>query len=160
MLLPAEFRSTVLGPALTHLGLQSPAAEALLLGTALAESGLRALCQQQGPALGLFQMEPATHHDIHDNFLAYRPTLREGVMALAAPSPELERQLIGNLYYAAAMCRVHYRRVSAALPDPASPHEMALYWKAHYNTARGKGRTGHFERLYQRHVLPLYQMAS
>ena len=65
MLDPRQFAERVIRPALVKLRLQSPAAEALLLGTAVVESGLSALVQAGGgPALGLYQIEPATHADI------------------------------------------------------------------------------------------------
>ncbi|KAF0118141.1 MAG: hypothetical protein FD149_866 [Rhodospirillaceae bacterium] len=73
----AHFVTTVIRPTLLHLGLHSPAAEALLLGTAIQESRLGTYLRQTGggPALGVYQMEPATHEDIWTNFLAYRPDL-------------------------------------------------------------------------------------
>jgi len=154
----ADFREMVIRPALAHLDLSSPSAEALLMGTALAESGLEALRQYGGgPARGLFQMEPATHDDIFDHFLAYRPALRERLTALAAPTPPGAEQLAANLIYAAAMCRIHYRRVPAALSHVADAAAMARYWKDHYNTELGRGDPAHFEDLYVRHVQPLYE---
>lgn len=48
MLDPQTFRRFVIRPALTRLNLYSPAAEALLLGTAIVESGLSSLVQTGG----------------------------------------------------------------------------------------------------------------
>lgn len=54
----------------------SPAAKELLLGTAIVESDLQFRKQHgDGPARGLFQMEPVTHNDIWDNFLNTGPSL-------------------------------------------------------------------------------------
>ena len=50
MLEPQQVRSLVIRPVIRRLGLWSPAAERLLLGTALTESGLRHLRQVRGPA--------------------------------------------------------------------------------------------------------------
>ncbi len=108
MLDPGHFRRDVVRPALEHLELWSESAENLLLGTALVESGLRSLSQRGGgPALGLFQIERATHDDIRTNFLRYRRALSAKVEALVAPQPSRPRQLVTNLAYAAAMARVH-----------------------------------------------------
>ena len=71
-----QFRANIIEPALTVLELDSVAAQELLLGTAVQESRITYLRQLgNGPALGLFQMEPATHNDIWDNFLEYKPEL-------------------------------------------------------------------------------------
>src|SRR3954469_3472805 len=60
----AQFRNFVVRPILDYLGLASPAAENLLVGTALYESGLEALDQWTGPgdatlgpAFGIYQIE-------------------------------------------------------------------------------------------------------
>jgi hypothetical protein len=49
----------------------------LLLGTALTESGDMHYLHQlgNGPALGVYQMEPTTHEDIYDNYLKYKKEL-------------------------------------------------------------------------------------
>lgn len=156
MLSATDLRDCVIRPALTAIDLYSPGAEALLLGTALAESGLQALKQVNGPALGLFQMEPATHDDIHDNFLAFRAPLRERVLSLLAAQPGRHSQLASNLMYAAAMCRLQYRRARPPLPQPDDPDAMAAYWKAHYNTPQGAGAPSRFAALYRETVSPFY----
>lgn len=43
--------------------------------------------------------------------------------------------LIPHPLYAAAMCRVHYLRVSAPIPSDLAG--QVAYYKAHYNTAAG-----------------------
>jgi hypothetical protein len=133
-----QFRDLVIVPALSELGLYSQAAEELLLGTALQESRLQYLRQlNNGPALGVFQMEPATHNDIWTNYLKYKRELALKVGTLAhkiAPA-----SLATDLLYAAAMCRVHYLRVPEALPQQGDYEGQAAYWKEHYNTYLGSG---------------------
>lgn len=68
MLDPEQFRDYIIKPSLTHIGLWSPAAEQLVLATAMAESNLRYLQQINGPALGLYQIEPITHRDMASLF--------------------------------------------------------------------------------------------
>jgi hypothetical protein len=137
-----NLRELVIRPALQYIELWSQAAENLVLGTALVESNGDYLHQVKGPALGLWQMEPATHDDIWDNYLAFHPELSR-LVSLLESEASITRgasELIGNLYYGAAMCRVHYRRAREPLPEAKDADAMARYWKAHYNTAKGAGR--------------------
>lgn len=140
MLNPIQFRELVIRPSLRALGLYSPQAEELLLGTAIQESRLVYLKQLGGgPALGLFQMEPATHDDIWDNYLKYHPALGRSILGLSC-SPELDAgELVWNLLYATAMTRVHYLRVPEALPAEGDIDAQAVYWKEYYNTYLGSG---------------------
>jgi hypothetical protein len=144
-----QFKDLIIKPALTVIDLCTPAAEELVLGTALQESRLQYIKQLgSGPALGVFQMEPATHEDIWKNYLAYHPELAERVKSLAAPTTAdhpSTNELIGNLWYAAAMCRIHYRRVPEALPAVGDVPGMAAYWKEYYNTHLGAGTVEEYE---------------
>lgn len=129
----------------------TPAAENLLLGTAATESHLGAyLFQVGGPALGIYQMEPDTFEDIQSNFLAYRPQLAAKVRSWAAQ--ETADELVWNLAYATAVCRVHYRRDPEPLPDANDVIGMARTWKRHYNTHRGKGTEADFIAAYRTRV--------
>ncbi|MFC4260613.1 hypothetical protein ACFOZ5_16475 [Marinobacter lacisalsi] len=145
---PQDFLSEVIEPALCLLNDEigySKAASQLLLGTAIHESmGLRYRKQIGGPALGLFQMEPATHGDIWNNFLAYRNTLAETVRSLRKKSGESADELENNDLYAAAMARVHYYRIGqivakSEIPDFDNLNSQSLYWKRHHNTPLGAG---------------------
>lgn len=134
---PGQLREYIIRPVLNRIGLYSEAAEELLMLTAATES----LCgeyihQVGGPALGIFQMEPRTHDDIWDNFLKYKPALASHVKAYG----RLAQQLPGDLYYACAMARVHYLRVSERLPSAMDVEGLAQYWKDHYNTHLGAGQ--------------------
>jgi hypothetical protein len=133
-----QFTDCVIISVLDDLDLLTNAAVELVLGTAIQESHLTYLKQiGGGPAVGVFQMEPATHDDIYDNFLKYHDDLKQLVSHLAIEGRAQE--MMGNLYYAAAMCRVHYYRVSEALPDVGDIEAQAAYWKQYYNTPLGAG---------------------
>lgn len=137
---PDQFRTSIVAPALDALQLWSQAAENLLCGTALQESGLEHITQMGGgPALGPFQMEPATHDDIWKNYLSGRHDLVLSLDALMLQGVSEHIQLIGNWFYAAAMCRIAYFRAAPPLPDADDIPALAAYWKAHYNTAGGAG---------------------
>ena len=148
-----QFGRRVIRPALEHIGMYSDKAHVLLLGTALAESHLDYVQQfNGGPARGYFQMETATHDDIWDHFLEFRPELSAKVRALLIEALPRGVQLEGNSYYAAAMARVHYMRVREHLPNADNPLAMAQYWKTYYNTELGAGTV--------EKALPAFDLAS
>lgn len=143
MLNPRQFQDHVIDPTLKLIELYSPEASDLLLGTALAESGLRALVQTGGPALGLLGMEPFTHDDIWKTFLAYRLDLSSKIKRVMWDGGDHRlMQLKSNLAYATAMARVRYLRVPGPIPKTA--WEQAAYWKFGYNTNRGRGTIDHY----------------
>lgn len=143
-----QFRDLIVVPTLKEIGLHSKAAERLVIGTALAESGLSYLHQVKGPALGLYQCEPFTYQDIYDNYLLYKTELFAKVnnMAHGYRDPD---ELIWNLKYATAICRIHYRRNKNPLPDENDIEAIAQYWKSAYNTSEGKGTVEGFIRKAQ-----------
>ena len=143
MIDPLQFRLLIIRPALQRLGLWSLAAERLLLGTAIAESWLMALKQKPGPALGFYQMEPATHFDIWKNYLLYRPALALKVKRLAVGRPRAQ-QMVWNLYYASALARLQYRRDRFALPDENDLVGLGDYYKRVYTTSEGQGSAASF----------------
>lgn len=150
-----QYRALIVRPALERIQLWSPPAEVIVLGSALVESELKYVKQLNGgPACGPHQMEPATHDDIYGSFLIYHPVIRQRVVCLSSSwflKPDA-REMIGNWMYAAAMCRVYYRRISAALPRADDVLGMACYWKRYYNTRLGAGTVDkaipHFEIAY------------
>lgn len=148
-----QLRFYVVRPTLEAIDLWSLAAENLLIGTALQESRCHYLKQLgKGPALGIYQFEPATYHDLYANFLAYQPKLRDVINSLAI-APRSEIDLIGNLRYATGIARAHYRRSKYPLPDANDALSLARMWKQVYNTPLGAGSVEealpHFERAVQ-----------
>lgn len=145
----------IIVPTLKYLGMESKVAALLLLGTAQQESRCgKYLKQVQGPALGVWQIEPATHHDIYENYLSYRPTMRKLIKGLSSHYSYHSEQysdddLVSNLKYACAIARLIYFRVSEPLPSDANDIDaLAIYWKLYYNTTLGKGTIEEFVRNY------------
>lgn len=134
-----QLRQYVIEPVLDILHPEIPfsvAACDLLMGTAIQESDCgHWLHQITGPALGIWQMEPATYLD-HAKWLDTRHALRDRVFSWNIPTRDYD-QLIGNLYFACAMARVHYWRVPVAMPQTIEG--QAVYWKSFYNTPAGAG---------------------
>lgn len=146
----AQLRDLVVRPALRDIGLHSQAAEDLVMGTGAQESRLEYIKQIRGPALGLFQVEPATYFDYWDNFIDRRPELRDAIFESLDVTyrPPVER-VVHDLRFAAMMCRIHYRRIRAPLPPEGDVEAMAAYWKRYYNTVHGRGTEEEFVRNYR-----------
>jgi hypothetical protein len=135
---PQHLAEFVIGPVLDNLDLDGRNARVLLLGTAMVESDLRHLRQlSDGPALGLWQMEPDTHDSVWNDFLFYRLEMARTVERMSSAWPRGAFAMVGNLNYACAMARILYRWRSARVP--ASPEAMANLWKLRYNTNLGAG---------------------
>lgn len=130
----------IIRPVLCDLCLWSVAAENLLLGTAVQESGLRHLCQlHDHPSREFFQIKPETDAEIHENFLVLHPGLAAKIHALLAPKPSHAEQLTTNLAYATAIARIVYYRCPEQLPDAQNIAALAHYWKRHFNKDEGRG---------------------
>jgi hypothetical protein len=130
----------IINPVLASLGLKSNSAIVLLTGTAAIESHMgRYLHQKNGPALGIYQMEPNTHTDIWVNFLKFNKELANKVFNVAdiGSSNIIHERLIYNLKYATALARIHYLRVKEELPQQNDASGMAYYHKKYYNTVLG-----------------------
>jgi hypothetical protein len=148
-----QLRTLVIEPTLTYLGLAEPAAINLLLGTAAQESGMQYLAQYPtGPARGIYQIEPATHHDLLDNFVKFHPELQVRLNKLVFDALDGDQQLVVNLSYATAICRLLYRRAPAPLPAATDIPGLGAYWKQHYNTPLGAGHPDEFVANFQRHI--------
>lgn len=115
-------------------------AEELLLLTAAQESHLGGYIKQvEGPALGIFQMEPRTDQDIHENFLPHNPPLLSRVCDFIPKGFGRIEGLQWDLGYQIVMARMQYWRQSEPLPPYKEVERMAQYWKKWYNTEAGKG---------------------
>ena len=157
-------RELIVKPACYRIDMYSASAEHIVLGTGLTESKLSALRQYgDGPALGLFQMEPATHLSLWVHSIPGVTGLAQKLKALLAPVDHEglphpnPLAITHNLLYAAAMCRVRYYIVPKRLPLQNDPMGMAVYWLRYYN-AGGKGTIAaalpHFQRACQHAEVP------
>ena len=135
MIAPNDLLERIIRPTLGILGIADHQAdEELLLGTAMQESGLGAhLAQLKGPALGIWQMEPASANDIWENYLKFRKQMAANVSSLMLPSIDRSAQLAGNLYYACAMARIEYLRAPEPLPPAGDVAAQADFYLRFYN---------------------------
>jgi len=137
---------------LDEIGLLTPGAVELLLGTAAQESAMGTYIRQlgNGPALGIFQMEPATFNDIIENFLRHKLHLRSRVENCCNVKFLKSSDLETNLALSICFARLHYYRKFEDLPQTLDG--MARYWKKHYNTPLGRGTEAEFIENYNRYV--------
>jgi len=128
---------------LKKYGLYSESAVNLLLGTAAQESRFGTYLKQlgNGPALGIFQMEPET--------FAWLKRVYGTKYNVAHFDPQ---HLETSLECAIVFARLRYRIVPTSLPAPDDIHGLAEYWKHWYNTSKGKGRQEDFIENYRRYV--------
>ena len=142
-----QLRELIIIPTLRYLEPEIPYSEAaveLLMMTAAHESRLGTyIAQVGGPALGIYQMEPATEDDIIENFLDYRRKISLKVEGLIP-----NKCLISDLKYATMMARVHYYRDSEPLPEVDDIEGLAKYAKRVYNTKAGKADWRDYELAY------------
>jgi len=139
----SQLKALVVTPTLAQLALVIPALGSVwainqVTGTTLVESGCQYLKQLGGgPALGLWQMEPATHDDCWTNFINYNPSLKSRMQSIAGQESPAAGLMVTNLAYAAAMCRIKYWR--SPLPSPVATNAAgcAGYHKQVYNSALG-----------------------
>ena len=121
------------------------AAIRLLCMIAAHESGdFHYVRQRRGPALSLFQMEPATFDDVCD--YAQRRNLY-----IASYLPCSPWRLVFDQRFAAAMARIFFLRFPEPLPDADDMHALACYAKGYWNTYLGKATPDQYLNAYLQH---------
>jgi hypothetical protein len=162
-----QLRDLIVRPVLAYLGLPGgTVAERLVLGTAAHESGYRYVKQVGGgPALSLWQIEPATARDalgrVPEEILEKLHALAIFLPKLSGDNPaeQIIGELPGNLYLGPAMARAIYFLKPFEMPEKATAEDLAALWKQHWNTPRGAGRPEQFVDAYQNLIAPLYPPA-
>lgn len=161
-----QFDKFILRPTLAALEPIIPYSESarrLLLGTAAHESGGFQWIDQvtngpdvDGPAYSVFQIERATHDDVWDSFLAFRPELAAKVHRLKIAGLDAVKQMQGNLYYATAIARLVYYRDKMPLPAANDLVSLAKYYKRVYNSTQGKATESDFMDAVDRHLAEVW----
>ena len=143
-----QLHDYIIKPTLEYMGKNYNSEEArfLLLCTAAIESDCGHFIKQvNGPALGIWQMEPVTHTDIWENCdaLSLGGDFHEIVSNLAPLycNPK-SGELIDSPKYACAMARLKYSMDRHALPkyNGGTPLDLDMfyrYYKRVYNTHLG-----------------------
>ena len=142
-----QLHDLIIKPTLEYMGgnYYSKDAAFLLLCTAAIESNCGHYIKQvNGPALGVWQMEPATHKDIYINCDALKTVGVDCSVAylllqqLKVPAHITgHSNMIDSPMYACAMARLKYSMDSEALPDHTDIGAVYDYYKRIYNTHLG-----------------------
>ena len=110
----------------------------MIFETACVESNCGEYIKQiNGPACGIFQIEPNTAQDIIDNYIKYRSRYKDIFNMLYIKTFTLPQNLKYNLAFSVFMCRMFYMRIKESIPNTVE--KRAKYWKKYYNTEQGKG---------------------
>ena len=143
---PQQLHDLIIKPTLEYMGgnYYSKESAFLLLATAAIESDCGYYIKQiNGPALGVWQMEPATHEDIWKNCDALQSEFGEITRNLAPAYSKLaDNDLIDTPKYACAMARLKYSMDPYPLPKLTGDNNADLraffdYYKRVYNTGLG-----------------------
>ena len=137
-----QLHDYIIKPTLEYMGhgYDSKNARMLLLATAAIESDCGHYIKQiNGPALGVWQMEPDTFHDIYANCDALKKAgLQRRVNDLAIKGEGIDAAwLISSPMYACAVARLKYSMDKAPIPDHKEIFEVYRYYKRIYNTPIG-----------------------
>ena len=120
---------------------------ALVVRTGMAESGYRALkgYGEGNPAIGFWQIEPATLHDMMENYINYRTHYKSKLESMGMNfEKDIIMSVLSNMAVQAALCRLHYRRDRDPIPSWDDLEAQGRYWKKVYNTEKGRGTVKHF----------------
>lgn len=149
-----QLREFIIMPVLEDIDLKigipaSSIACDLLIATAAQESQVgRYIAQVEGPALGIYQMEPRTAEDIRTNFMSAQ--MKKWALIIdrwSVPNGLLNAradQLPGNLYWATVLARIQYYRSPRALPPSNNPTDLWPMYKAVWNTPLGEATEDQF----------------
>jgi len=139
----------------------------LLLGTCAVESNLGYYRKQtNGPARGIFQIEPTTAVDLIDRvvFVKYKKLYSHITTECPFYSKEnisTKKQLIGDLLITDDKLSILLARIKYLGDKRATPKDLvgiAETWKRVYNTYKGKGTINKYIEKYNRYVGDFDQM--
>lgn len=130
----------------------------LILGTCATESDFGKYREQtnNGPAKGIFQIEPFTGCDIIDRVLKnkYKNVYNWVLSQIPNYKPNdkisLGKALIFNDALSIVLCRTKYLTDKNSIPTDL--HGIAMTWKRVYNTHLGKGKIEHFIKKYDKYL--------
>lgn len=157
MIRSAQLRSYIIQPALKAMGEYSIDIEEMLVAISAQETcGGTFLKQQEGSALGIFQMEPGTHDSIWKHYLSTHDgtipnniglKILKACKYLAMPSADT---MIYNLWYATIMARAFWLDVHEPIPAHNDLNAIWLQYKKYWNTPDGKATQEEFFNNYHK----------
>ena len=140
------FRSFVLGT-LRAAGLpcSNSAIELLTMIASHESAGFKYVQQLNGPALGLYQMEPIGFDEVK----RYLDLRRERFTKLRWVENSEFEMLNYDQRLATISARIFFLAKPESLPDGNQPEKLADYCKRYWNTPAGKATAGHYLDAYK-----------
>lgn len=119
-----------------RLGLYSEDAVELIMLTCVNESHLGKFryLPRKRTCHGIFQMEINMFNDIVNNYLRFKPHLKERVMEISGIKNFIASDMVNNDKLAVCMVRIHYLRKTEKLPSYLDIDGMANYYKKYYSS--------------------------
>ncbi len=151
-----QFRECIVAPVLQALNIRSKAFEELLVFTCAVESaGGTYVKQVNGPALGIYQIEPGPLNELWTTYILRKPdivnlfSLHFNVNRLPAPE-----DIISNLFLATATCVFYYQWKKVNPNDFVDATEEHLWeiYKQYYNTPAGKAEKDNAIKAYRKFI--------
>jgi hypothetical protein len=147
-------KNDIIIPVLSLLNMNSESAVNLLLGTCAQESILGTYNHQiNGPALGIFQIEPTTYKLVLKWISNNKPNLVDIVGSLKDAKLSGLDNLQFNNKYSTAIARCLYASIPVKLPPSNDVESLGKYWKDYYNRG-GRGTVEEFVKNFNILVLP------
>ena len=145
-----------------EIGLWSPVAEEMLMGTAAVEMNFGHYLVQLGggPGCGVFSIEKNTEIDVWNNYIRYHPEMREHIARIAGVTGPNPLALTTDLAYQIIICRLKYRMIRAHFPALDDLPGQAKYWDRYYNCNPEKGTTAEYIDKYRRYVVPVIDWSA
>lgn len=144
-----QLREYIIQPSLSSIGVYSRDVEELLIATAAVESKLGTYVKQvNGPALGLYQMEPKTFIDVwsyivgNSRFPAIMRTCN------LKDTPEAV-DMISNLQLSTIIARMNYMRFPEDIPNYNDFEGIWTLYKKRWNTELGDTTRDEFLSAYK-----------
>lgn len=146
-----QFRTYILAPILLDMenlcGIkESQYAEDLLMATAAQETHLGEYVHQEGgPAIGIYQMEPATIQGLFNDYIYPKKVYYTNILGrYTSRGYDDLSQLHWNWGYATVLARLNYFRVPEALPAESNRDTLWYYYKKYWNTSLGAATQDQF----------------
>ncbi len=146
MLSNHQLREEIVKPCLQALYHWTQGFEDLIVGTFAHESRFgQYMVQIQGPALGFWQMEPATYNDLQ-NYLIKFPETKIRIFNICQISIEHRELMVYNIRYACCMAIVKYLEAGVLTRKYVldTPLNLAIVYKTLYNSSLGKATEQEF----------------
>jgi len=137
-----QLRNEIIKPCLDVICRWSKEAEELLVLTCAHESlGGTFIKQVGGEALGIYQMEPASHGDLWNIYMPKKMIELYKILSFMQVSYRPPAIFLKyNVAYATFMARMFYLRINEPLPKHDDVEGLANYYKKYWNTPSGKAK--------------------